>query len=101
MHPDIVIILLQANVVAFVAVTVHKSDIAYFNVGCIFNAQSPAIGYSIISYSFKSDVTGSIVLVFDHYIAIQHIVRIGDLPYKSDNERTGIVSFFETIQDSL
>ena len=100
-HPYIFIVLLQANIIAFAAATVHGSDVPDFDIGTAFNAYTPAISHSIVAYTFKCNIRCGSIVVLNYQIAIQCIGGNTYISNHSDSKRTGIFSFFNTIQYGL
>lgn len=47
MHPDVVVALLQAAVIALAAVAVHEADIADFHIGAVLHDQTKTVEYGI------------------------------------------------------
>ena len=101
MYPYILIVLLQADIIPFIAVAIHCSEITDFDVRSIFNAYAPTIGHSILAYALESDIRSCIVIVFDHNVASQGVSRVGNLPHQPNDQRTCVFSFFKSIQYGL
>ena len=83
MHPNVVVVLLQTNIVSLATVAVHGSKVSNLYITCILKSDAPAISNRIVAHALQRDITAGIVLIFHHHIPIQQIVRIGNLPNKT------------------
>ena len=85
MHPDMVVALLQAAVIALAAVAVHKADVAHFHVGTVLHDQTKAVEHGVRADTLDGDASLGGV---DHQITLGHICRVRDIADKAQAQRT-------------
>ena len=76
MHPDILVVLLKADVVAFVAIHIHDTDIANFDILGVFNTNTPAVCRCIVTDTFERDSHSLFFTHIDYDIAMICIGRV-------------------------
>ena len=103
-HPDMVIVLLQTDIIAFAAVAVHEADVAHLDVRGVCNAQTEAVEYGIRADAFNRDTAGNALVcaaALEKQVAVHQSCRIGDVADAADIERTGIGALLVGGQDVL
>ena len=100
-HPDMIVILLQAYVITLLTVTVHQPDIADLYVRGIFDPYTPAICNGIVADTFHCNASSCVIMVFNDNITIKHIIQVRDLSHQTDDQRTIIFTFFKAVQNRL
>ena len=100
-HPDVVVVLLQADVVALVAVAVHRAEVAHLHVGGVLDAQAPAVGHGIVAHTFHGDAAGSQIVIFHHEVAVQHVGQVGNLAHQAHEQRARVAPPFKPIENAL
>ena len=98
-HPNVAVVMLQADIVAFTAIAVDDADIADFDRWCTFDADSPAVDGGIVAYTFDGDTgTCGFIAHIDDNIAF---IGYGGVGYLSDNpyqKRSGFIPFFISVE---
>ena len=98
MHPDVVVALLQAAVIALAAVAVHEADIANFYVRAVLHDQTKTVEYGIGTNTLHGDAS---LCGVDHQITLGHVCRIGDVADKPQAQRTLFFIFLISRNDVL
>ena len=97
-HPDMIVALLQAAVIALTAVAVHKADVAHLHVGAVFHDQTKSVEYGVRTDTLNGN-TG--LCRIDHQIALRHICWIGDVAEKPQTQRALFLIFLISSDDIL
>ena len=93
--PDILVILLERDVVAFVGINIHNADVSDFQILGSFDAETPAICSRIITDAFNSHrkalffahIDGDVTLV--GHFGVRHISQ------ETNHQRALIIALLE------
>ena len=100
-HPHVLVVLLQANVVAFIAVHVHDSEVADFHVLRVLDANSPAVHGRVGTDTFHRHVGGFRLAEVNHHVALHKRIRIRHVADKAQVERSRLVALLVAVQNAL
>ena len=70
MHPDVLVVLLQADIVAFVAVHVHDAQVADFHILRILDTDAPTIRHGIVTDTLDRHVGLFGTAKINHHVAL-------------------------------
>ena len=91
-HPNVLVILLEADVVAFVGIDVHDANIADFDILRVLDADTPAIRRRIVANPFERYRHPLFFAHIDYDIAMVRFLRVGHIAYQTNCERTRFIA---------
>ena len=104
MYPNVVIVLLKANIIALSAVAVHKAKVSYLNVGSICDAETEAVENCVISDTLDSNTAGQslggAVALYQKVAALKS-AGVSHISDKAETERSGLIALLICRKDRL
>ena len=99
--PNVLVVLLQADVVAFVRIDIHDAQVADFHILSILDADAPAVYRSIVTDTFHRHVGRFGLAEINHHVALHKRIRIRHIANEAQVERSRLVALLVAIQDAL
>ena len=97
-----VIVLLQANIVALRAVAVHKCKVSDFNISCSLDSQSPAIDCCVFSDTFKCNSSRvALTAAINYDVALIHYAKVRNLTNKTNVIWSAVISLLDKVKNIL
>ena len=100
-HPNVLVILLQANVVAFVGIDIHNTDVADFNIESVLDTNAPAVCRSVVTDTFDRHGATFLFAHVNQDVTLVGHFGVGHVANQANGERTRIVALLERRQDIL
>ena len=91
-HPDVLVVLLEADVVAFVGIHVHDADIADFDILSVLDADAPAVRRSVVADPFKSQRKPLFFAKIYENIALVGHFRVRHVANQADGDWTLVIA---------
>ena len=100
-HPDVLVVLLETDVVAFVGTDVHDAEVPDFDILRALDADAPAIRRSIVADAFDCKRRAFFFAHIHDNIALVVCFGRGHIAKDTNSERTRVIAFFVDVQDVL
>ena len=93
--PDILVILLERDVVAFVGINIHNADVSDFQILGSFDAETPAICSRIITDAFNSHRKALFFAHIDGDVALVGHFGVRHISQETNHQRALIIALLE------
>ena len=100
-HPDVLVVLLEADVVAFVGIHVHDANVPNFDILRVLDADAPSIRRRVVTYPFKRYGHPFFFAHINHDIAMVGFLRVCHIAHQTYCERTLFKAFLQRCQNIL
>ena len=100
-HPHVLVVLLQADVVALVAVHVHDSEVADFHVLRVLDADAPAVHCRVGTNALHRYVGVFGLAEVNHHVTLHERIGIRHVADNAQVERSRLVALLVAIQNAL
>ena len=100
-HPDVLVLLLQAQIVAFVGIHVHETDIPDLDILGALDTETPAVCRSIVADTLNSHRQAFFLVHIHENIALVGIGWVRNVPHQTNYKRPFVIAFFKSIQNIL
>ena len=100
-NPDILVVLLQTNIVALVAIHVHDAQVADFHILCVLDTDAPAIHHGIGTHALHRHVGIFGTAEIDHQVARFKNTRVSHITNQTDVKRSRFVTFLVASENTL
>ena len=95
-NPNVIVILLKANAVALITVTVHKRDVSNLKIGNTLDSDTKSVKYCILTDTLDGHSAGELALTkINKQVTLVKSSGVGDVTDKSDTDRILLISLLK------
>ena len=100
-HPHVAVVLLEPDVIAFIAIHVHDSEVTDFHVLRILDADAPAVRGRIGTDALDGHQHAFLLVHVHQDIALVRGIRVRDVAHQAEIERTFLEALLDGGKDRL